>query len=118
VALGLGGPAAASDAASCCLVGAWLSVHHMGDGRAVRGSATSTASPAPPAVQGDRPRRRTLREWRRRSWMVLSSLRGRMGARTSCAEVAVVVGAEVVAAASEAALAEVVASAAGTIRAT
>jgi hypothetical protein len=52
---------------------------------------------------GDRPRRRTLREWRRHSWMVLSSLRGRTGARTSCVEVAVVVGAEVVAAAGEAA---------------
>jgi hypothetical protein len=63
LALGLGGPAAASDAASCRLVGAWLSVHHKGGGRAMRGSATSTASPAPPAVQGDRPRRRTLREW-------------------------------------------------------
>jgi hypothetical protein len=52
---------------------------------------------------GDRPRRRTLREWRRRSWMVLSSLRGRTGARASCAGVAMVVGAEVVAAAGEAA---------------
>jgi hypothetical protein len=58
----------------------------------------------------------------------LSSLRGRTGVRTSSraprqpsstgAEVAAVVGAEVVAAAGEAALAEVVASAAGTIRAT
>jgi hypothetical protein len=102
LALGLGGPAAASDTASCRLVGAWLSVHHTSDGRAVRGSATSTASPAPPAVRGDRPRRRTLREWRRRSWMVLSSLRGRTGARTSCAETATVVGAEVVVAAGEA----------------
>jgi hypothetical protein len=118
LALGLGGPVAASDAASCRLVGTWLSVHHTSDGRAVRGSAKPTAFPAPPAVRGDRPRHRTLREWRRRSWMVLSSLRGRTGARTSCAEVAMVVGAEVVAAAGEAALAEVVASAAGTIRAT
>jgi hypothetical protein len=103
LALGLGGPVAASDAASCRLVGAWLSVHHTGDRRAVRGSATSTASPAPPAIRGDRPRRRTLREWWWRSWMVLSSLRGRTGARTSYAEVAVVVGAEAVAAAGEAA---------------
>jgi hypothetical protein len=103
LALVLGGPVAASDAASCCLVGAWLSVHLTGDGRAVRGSATSTASPALSVVRGDRPIRRTLREWRRRSWMFLSSLRGRTGARTSCAEVAVVVGAEVVAAAGEAA---------------
>jgi hypothetical protein len=103
LALGLGGPAVASDVAFCRLARAWLSVHHTGDGHAVRGSATSTASPAPSAVRGDRPRCRTLREWRRRSWMVLSSLRGRTGARTSCAEVAVVVGAEVVAAAGEAA---------------
>jgi hypothetical protein len=103
LALGLGGPVAAFDAASCRLVGAWLSVHHAGDGRAVRGSATSTASLAPPAVRGGRPRRRTLREWRRRSWMVLSSLRGRTGVRTSCAEVVVVVGAKVVTVAGEAA---------------
>jgi hypothetical protein len=52
LALGLGGPVAASDAASCRLVGAWLSIHHTGDGRAVRGSATPTASPAPPAIRG------------------------------------------------------------------
>jgi hypothetical protein len=43
---GLGGFGAASDAASCRLAGAWLSVHRPGDGRAVRGSATSTTSPA------------------------------------------------------------------------
>jgi hypothetical protein len=30
--------------------GAWLSVHHTGDGHAVRRSATSVASPAPPAT--------------------------------------------------------------------
>jgi hypothetical protein len=110
---GSDGPGAASDAASCRLVGAWLSVHHTGDGRAVRGSATSTASPAPLAVLGGRTRRCMPRGWRRRSWMVLSSLRGRTGARTSSrvsrqppstgAEVAAVVGAEVVAAAGEAA---------------
>jgi hypothetical protein len=103
LALGLGGPVAASDTASCRLVEAWLFVHHTGDGRAVRRSATSTASPTPPAVRGDRPRRCTLWEWQWRSWMVLSSLRGRTGARTSCAEVAVIIGAEVVAAAGEAA---------------
>jgi hypothetical protein len=103
LALGLGGPAAASDAASCRLVGVWLFVHHAGDGRAVRGSTTSTASPAPSAVRGDRPRRRTLWEWRRCSWLVLSSLRGRTGASTSCAEVAAIVGTEVVAAVGEAA---------------
>jgi hypothetical protein len=50
--LGLGGFGAASDAASCCLVGAWLSVHRTGNGRAVRRSATSMASPAPPAAPG------------------------------------------------------------------
>jgi hypothetical protein len=112
LALGLDDPVAASDAASCRLVGAWLSVHHTGDGHAVRGSATSTASPVSPAVRGDRPRRRTLREWQPRPWMVLSSLRGGTGARTSSpaprqppstgAEVVVVAGAEVVAAAGEA----------------
>jgi hypothetical protein len=50
--LGLGGFGAASDAASCCLVRAWLSVHRTGDGCAVRRSATSTASPVPPAAPG------------------------------------------------------------------
>jgi hypothetical protein len=60
-----------------------------------------------------RTRRRTSRAWRRRSWMVLSSLRGSTGARTSSralrqppstdAEVAAVVGAKVIAAAREAA---------------
>jgi hypothetical protein len=48
---GSDGPGATSDAASCRLVGAWLSVHRTGDGRAARGSATSTASPAPLVVQ-------------------------------------------------------------------
>jgi hypothetical protein len=110
---GSDGPGAAFDAAFCCLVGAWLSVHRTGDGRAVRGSATSTTSPAPLAVLGGRTRRRTPQGWQRRSWMVLSSFHGRTGARTSSraprqpsstgAEVAAVVGAEVVAAAGEAA---------------
>jgi hypothetical protein len=72
--LGLGGFGAASGAASCRLDGAWLSVHRTGDGCVVRRSATSTASPAPPAAPGGRTRRRTLRGRRRRSWMVLSSL--------------------------------------------
>jgi hypothetical protein len=49
---GSDGPEAASDAASCRLVRAWLSVHRTGDGRAVRGSATSMASPAPLAILG------------------------------------------------------------------
>jgi hypothetical protein len=43
---GLDGFGVASDAASYRLAGAWLSVHRTGDGRAMRGSATSTASPA------------------------------------------------------------------------
>jgi hypothetical protein len=49
--LGLDGFGAASSAASYRLVGAWLPIHRTGDGRAVRRSATSTASPAPPAAQ-------------------------------------------------------------------
>jgi hypothetical protein len=44
--LGLDGSGAASDAASCRLVGAWLPIHRTGDSRAVRGFATSMASPA------------------------------------------------------------------------
>jgi hypothetical protein len=62
---------------------------------------------------GGRTRRHTPRGSQRRSWMVLSSLHGRTGARTSShalrqppstgAEVATVVGVEVVAAAGEAA---------------
>jgi hypothetical protein len=48
--LGLDGFGAASNAASCRLVGGWLSVHRTGDGHAVRRSATSTMSPAPPAA--------------------------------------------------------------------
>jgi hypothetical protein len=71
---GLGGSGAASGAASCRWGGAWLPVHHTGDGRAVRGSPTSTASPAPPAAPGGRTRRRTPRGRRWHSWMVLSSL--------------------------------------------
>jgi hypothetical protein len=74
--LSLGGFGAASGAASCRLDGAWLSIHCTGDGRAVRGSATSTASPAPLAVLGGRTRHHTPRGWRRHSWMVFSSLRG------------------------------------------
>jgi hypothetical protein len=72
--LGLDGFGAASDAASCRLAGAWLSAHRTGDGRAVRGFATSMASLAPPVVLGGRTRRRTPRGWRPCSWMVLSSL--------------------------------------------
>jgi hypothetical protein len=58
---GLGGLGAASDSASCRLVGAWLPVHRTGDGRAVRRSATSMASSAPVATPGGRTRRRTPR---------------------------------------------------------
>jgi hypothetical protein len=108
---------AASGTASCRLDGAWLSIHRMGDGRAVRRSATSTASPTSSAALGGRTRRRTPWGWRRRSWMVFSSLpqRGReqgpLCARAGVAavrryntgaQVAAVVGAEVVAAAGEA----------------
>jgi hypothetical protein len=71
---GLDGSGAASDAASYRWGGAWLRVHRTGDGRAVRGLATSTASPAAPAVLGGRTRRCTPCGWGRRSWMVLSSL--------------------------------------------
>jgi hypothetical protein len=67
---GLGG----SGAASCCLGGAWSPVHRTGDGRTVHGSATSTASPAPPAAPGGRTRHRTPRGRRQHSWRVLSSL--------------------------------------------
>jgi hypothetical protein len=72
--LGLDGFGAASGAASCCLVRAWLPVHRTGDGRAVRRSATSTASSTPAAAPGGGTRRRMPRRWRLRSWMVLSSL--------------------------------------------
>jgi hypothetical protein len=109
---GLDGFGAASDAASCRLAGAWLSVHHTGDGRAMRGSATSMASPA------RRPHWGVIQDVVRRGsggrvlgWSCPHS-RGRTGARTpSCmlrqppstgAEVGAVIGAEVVAAAGEA----------------
>jgi hypothetical protein len=60
--LGLDGFGAASGAASCRLVGAWLSVHRRGDGRAVRRSATSMASPTSPiALFHHRPGGRTRR---------------------------------------------------------
>jgi hypothetical protein len=44
---------------TCCLVGGWLSVHRTGDCRAVRRSATSMALPAPPAAPWGRTTRRT-----------------------------------------------------------
>jgi hypothetical protein len=70
------------------LTGAWLSVYRTGDNRAVRRSATSTASPVPPAALfRHRPEGRTRHRmpwgWRPRSWMVLSSLHRRARARTS-----------------------------------
>jgi hypothetical protein len=115
--LGLDGFGAASDAVSCCLVGAWLSVHCTGDGRVVRRSDTSMASPAPPAAPGGHTRHRTPQGWRPRSWMVLSPSRSEDGSENlfACAgaaairrygtgaEVAAVVDAEAVAAAGEAA---------------
>jgi hypothetical protein len=109
---GLDGFGAASDTASCRLAGAWLSIHRTGDGRIVRGFATSTASPA------RRPHWGVVQDAVRRGgggrvlgWSCPHS-RGRTGARTpshvlrhpssTSAEVAAVVGAEVVAAAGEA----------------
>jgi hypothetical protein len=70
------------------LTRAGLSIYRMGDGRAVRRSATSVASPVSPAAlfrrrSEGRTRRRTPWRWRPRSWMVLSSLRRRARARTS-----------------------------------
>jgi hypothetical protein len=52
-----------------CWIGAWLSVPRTGDGRAVRRSATPTASPAPPAILRGRKWRRASRGRRLRSWM-------------------------------------------------
>jgi hypothetical protein len=62
--------------------GTRLFVHRTGDGRAVRRSAASVAHRSD-ATLGGRTRRRTPWRWRSRSWMVLSSLRRRAGARTS-----------------------------------
>ena len=115
--LGLDGFGVASGAASCCLVRAWLPVHRTGDGRVVRRSDTSMASPAPPAAPGGHTRHRTPQGWRPRSWMVLSPSRSEDGSENlfACAgaaairrygtgaEVAAVVDAEAVAAAGEAA---------------
>jgi hypothetical protein len=109
---GLDGFGAASDAASCRLAGAWLSVHCTGNGRAMRGSATSIASPARRLHWG------VVQDAVRRGigghvlgWYCPHS-HGRTGARTpSCvlrqppstgAEVGAVVGAEVVATAGKA----------------
>jgi hypothetical protein len=44
--LGLDGSGAATDAASCYLVGVWLPIHRTGDSRVVRGFATFMASSA------------------------------------------------------------------------
>jgi hypothetical protein len=71
---GLSGSGAASGAVSYRWGGVWLPVHRTGDGHAMRGLATPTASPAAPAVLGGRTRRRTPCGWGLRSWMVLSSL--------------------------------------------
>ena len=56
---GSAGSGAASDAASCHLVRAWLFVLRTGDCRAARRSGMSAALPAPPTAPGDRTRRRT-----------------------------------------------------------
>jgi hypothetical protein len=71
---GSAGSVAASDAASCRLIRAWLSVHRMGDSRAASRSGMSVALPALPTAPGDRPRRRTPLGRRSCSWIVLSSL--------------------------------------------
>jgi hypothetical protein len=66
---GLGGFGAASGAASCRWVGAWLSVHRTGDSHAVRRSATPMASPALPAAPEVCTWHRASRGRRLRSWM-------------------------------------------------
>jgi hypothetical protein len=78
---GSAGSGAASDAASCRFVQAWLSVHRTGDCRAARRSGMSAALPAPPTGPGDRPRSCTPRGRRSCSWIVLSSLRHDASAR-------------------------------------
>jgi hypothetical protein len=67
--LGMDGFGAASDAASCCWVGAWLPVHRTGDGRVVCRSATPRASLALPTILVGHTWRRTSRERRSCSWM-------------------------------------------------
>jgi hypothetical protein len=102
--LGLDGSGAASDAASCRLVGAWLPIHRTGDGRAVRRFATSTASPARRAHWG------TVQDVVRRGgggsilgWSCLTPI-GQMRARTPSCVLGQPppTGAEVVTAAGEA----------------
>jgi hypothetical protein len=102
--------------ATCCLVGVWPSVHRTGDGRAVRRSAMSMALPAPLAAPGGRTTRRTpqggvrIPGWscpHSRSEDGSEDLLVRARAATICwcgigAQVAAVVGAEVVAAIGEA----------------
>jgi hypothetical protein len=71
--------------------GARLFVHRTCDSRAVRRSAASVAHCSDAAPRGHT-RRCTLRRWRSRSWMVLSSLHRRAGARTySCVAGAVTI---------------------------
>jgi hypothetical protein len=72
---GSAGSGTASDAASCRLVRAWLSVHRTGDCRAAHRSGMPAALPAPLTAPGDRTRRRTPRGRRSCSWIFLSSLR-------------------------------------------
>jgi hypothetical protein len=101
--------------ATCCLVGVWLSVHRTSDGRAVRRSATSTALPAPPAAPGGAQHVVHRRAVSASPDGVFLPLVARMGVRSSLcagaaairrcgvgAQVAAVVGAEVVVAIGEA----------------
>jgi hypothetical protein len=80
---GSAGSDATSDAGSCRLVRAWLSVHRTGNCRAARRSGMSVALPASPTTPGDRPRRRTPLGRRSCSWIVLSSLWHDASARRS-----------------------------------
>jgi hypothetical protein len=82
-------------------VGAWLSVHRTGDGRAVRRSATPTASPALPAALRGCIWRRASRGRRLRSWMSSLLSEDRSEDLFARAEAAVANVAEVVASAGE-----------------
>jgi hypothetical protein len=96
-------------------LGPWLLVHRTGDGRTVRRSAASTASPTPAAAPGGGAYKTSYVAGAAAAFLVGLVLTPvvRTGARTSSrvlrqppptgAEVAAVIGAEVVAAAGEAA---------------
>jgi hypothetical protein len=78
---GSAGSVATSDAASCCLIRAWLSIHRTGDSRAARRSGMYATLPASPTALGDHPRRRMPLGRRSCSWIVLSSLQHGASAR-------------------------------------